>query len=866
MTLYRSRWFAALLAATLVGSPAFAQDDDSEDEDEDEAEETIETFVEDFEAMEGLFTLYRNPEDGDLFMEISEDQLGDEVIYFTYTENGAPRIGHFRGQFRANEVLTFTKRYGEIEIAAQNTSFSFDEDNALSRASDANITRAPLALLEIEAETPGEGEGDEASPARYLINIGDLLKGEDLHQIKPNAPRGPGAEDAFGLGRLASGQTRITDVRSYPENTDVVVEYVYQEGSPNNRGGAEITDARSVAVLLQHSFVAMPEDGFEPRADDFRVGYFGQRVTNLTDTTITPYDDVINRWRLVKQDPDAEISDPVEPIVWWIENTTPVELRDTIRDAALTWNQAFEAAGFSNAIEVQVQPDDADWDAGDIRYNVMRWTSSPTPPFGGYGPSFTNPRTGEIIGADIMLEYVFLTNRIRYSELFDVAGLSNWLPADQMAELTGEPRHMFEHDHENGAMCNFAEHLQLETQAGLATLRAQGATTVEMNELIRQTLHYLVIHEIGHTLGLMHNMGASSGVSLEELAQGETVSHSIMDYPALNLPAELSDTIQYSQEVPGAYDVWAIQYGYTQDDAGLPQLLARSTERELFLGNDADDMRAPGRHIDPRVMINDLSDDPVSWAEGRVELLNQTIAALPETAMEDGETHQTLLTSYLILSGQRFGAANVASRHVGGIYNNRAVIGQAGAQTPFVPVPREMQEQALAVLNAAVFGPDAFTVEEAFADRLQRQRRFFDHFPTDEDPSLHERAYAQQMAIMAHLLHPNVLDRMGDASRYGGDYAPAEYLQDLTEIVYAADVRGEPNTYRQNLQIAYLQQLASIASPSSPHAPFARSAALASINDIKGWVGPDWMPDLLGSREARAHRAHLRALIKAFEG
>ncbi|XBQ15066.1 MAG: zinc-dependent metalloprotease [Oceanicaulis sp.] len=857
MRFIRSRWSAALLAAVVAGAPGFAQDAEA-----DEDDDTIESFTEDFERFEGLFTLYRDPEDGDLYMEIGEDQLGEEVIYFTYTENGAPRVGHFRGQFRANRVLTFTKRYGEIEIAAENTNFSFDEDNALSRAADANITRAPLAMLDIEAETPA-GEGEDAAPARYLIDVGDLLRGEDLHQIKPTPPRGPAARTTFQLGRLQSGQTRITDVRSYPENTDVVVEYVYHDGTPNGPAGAEITDPRTVAVLLQHSFVAMPEEGFEPRADDFRVGYFGQRVTNLTDTSVTPYDDVINRWRLVKQDPEAEISDPVEPIVWWIENTTPLELRDTIREAALTWNQAFEAAGFSNAIEVRVQPDDADWDAGDIRYNVLRWTSSPTPPFGGYGPSFTNPRTGEIIGADIMLEYVFLTNRIRYSELFEVAGLSQWLPADQLAELTGEPAHMFAHDHEHGAMCNFAEHLQFETQAGVAALRAQGASQVDIDELIRQALHYLVIHEIGHTLGLMHNMGASSGVSLEELASGQTVTHSIMDYPALNLPGEPGASVQYSQEIPGAYDVWAIQYGYTAEDAALPTILARSTERELFLGNDADDMRSPGRHIDPRVMINDLSDDPVAWAEGRVALINDTLARLPEIAVEEGETYQNLLTSYLILSGQRFGAANVASRHVGGIYNNRAVVGQEGAQTPFVPVPRAKQEQALDVLEAAVFGPDAFTVEEAYADRLQRQRRFFDHFPTDEDPSLHARAFAQQQAILAHLVHPNVLNRMGDAARYGGEYPVADYMQDLTAIMFAADVRGEPNTYRQNLQVAYLQQLIAIASPSGPYAPFARSAALASINDVKGWVGPDWLPDLIGSREAKAHRAHLRALIKA---
>ena len=126
------------------------------------------------------------------------------------------------------------------------------------------------------------------------------------------------------------------------------------------------------------------------------------------------YKDMIHRWNLEKKDPTKKISDPVKPITWWIENTTPYEFRDIIKEGVESWNLAFESAGFSNAIKVKVQPDTADWDAGDIRYNVLRWTSSPNPPFGGYGPSFVNPKTGEIIGADIMLEWVYITNRIKY--------------------------------------------------------------------------------------------------------------------------------------------------------------------------------------------------------------------------------------------------------------------------------------------------------------------------------------------------------------------------------------------------------------------------------------------------------------------
>ena len=167
----------------------------------------------------------------------------------------------------------------------------------------------------------------------------------------------------------------------------------------------------------------MPDNDFQPRFDDPRVGFFGQTINDMTSTSATPYRDLINRWHLVKKDPAAELSEPVQPIVYWIENSTPTEFRSTIKEAVESWNLAFEKAGFKNAVVVKMQPDDATWDAGDIRYNVLRWTSSPRPPFGGYGPSFTNPRTGQILGADIMLEWVFVTNRIQQDKLFDVAAM-----------------------------------------------------------------------------------------------------------------------------------------------------------------------------------------------------------------------------------------------------------------------------------------------------------------------------------------------------------------------------------------------------------------------------------------------------------
>ncbi|MBK9794283.1 MAG: DUF5117 domain-containing protein [Sphingobacteriales bacterium] len=172
----------------------------------------------------------------------------------------------------------------------------------------------------------------------------------------------------------------------------------------------------------------VPQNNFKPRYDDPRVGYFMEKVTDQTSTSPTPWKDLIHRWNLVKKNPTEKLSEPVKPIVWWIENTTPKEFRPIIKNAVLAWNEAFETAGFKNAVECYEQPDTASWDAQDIRYNVIRWTSSPRPPYGGYGPSFVNPRTGQILGADIMLEFIFMTNRLPLEKLYDIAALDNLQP------------------------------------------------------------------------------------------------------------------------------------------------------------------------------------------------------------------------------------------------------------------------------------------------------------------------------------------------------------------------------------------------------------------------------------------------------
>ena len=164
----------------------------------------------------------------------------------------------------------------------------------------------------------------------------------------------------------------------------------------------------------------MPDNNFEPRIEDQAIGYFSDRVTDLSSKDVTPYMDLISKWDLQKKYPEKEMSEPIKPIVFWIENTTPTELREYIKRGVLAWNIAFEEAGFKNALEVKIQPDDAEWDAGDIRYNVLRWTSSsPNPLSEDMVQDLPTQELGEIIGADIMLEWVYLTNRLYVDGIFN---------------------------------------------------------------------------------------------------------------------------------------------------------------------------------------------------------------------------------------------------------------------------------------------------------------------------------------------------------------------------------------------------------------------------------------------------------------
>ena len=596
----------------------------------------------------------------------------------------------------------------------------------------------------------------------------------------------------------------------------------------------------------------MPTNQYQPRRDDYRVGYFTDRITDLTSREAAPYRDVVNRWHLVKKDPTAKISDPVEPITWWIENTTPYEFRDLIKTAGLSWNSAFEKAGFSNAIQIKVQPDDATWDAGDIRYNVLRWTSSPTPPFGGYGPSFSNPRTGQIIGADIMLEFAYLTSRLKIKDLLQ--------PSPSGAQQAGK----------HGKYCDLGYQMQADFLFADQALLMSSAPDALREQLIKDSIYMLTLHEIGHTLGLTHNMRASQLLPdvFDPVAVAEKgLSASVMDYEAVNVaPSNKPQTLFY-QNRPGPYDDWAITYAYSEfagvDEAQrLEEILARASEPQLTYGNDADDMRRPGRGIDPHINIYDLSSDAIGYAQQRLQHLQTLQVQLAESYQ--GASYQKLYNHYVVLMNQFKRSSGVVSRYVGGVHINRLPPGSSEL-SPYEPVSAEQQRRAMKVLNDYIFAPDVLAQSQPLFSQLQQQRRGFDFYDDPEDPKIHQMFLSVQKNVLAHLLHPKTLQRITDSSAYGNEYQLGQMMGDLTQGVFAADMGGDVSSFRQYLQIELVTRLAKILNGGGgKFDALARSAVLVQLEDLaasmKDKASARSMAGLNASTQA--HVRHLDRLLR----
>ena len=449
----------------------------------EKAEKTIADLTKSSKKISGLFTIYQDTISGSIKMIVRENQLNKDFIYFSQIADGVTEAGSWRGYYQGSSIFNIKRYFNKIEIISPNTNFYFDPENPLSRSKNANTSNALIASNKILAH--------EKETGLYLIDANNLFLSEVLTRVK--SPRGPGASPkAFSLGSFDKNKSKIEAIKNYPENTNIKTEYVFKNPSVINSGSSAIQDGRNVSIKIFHSFLKMPEEGYEPRLDSPKVGYFATQINDMTSIETTNYRDLVHRWRLIKKNPDQAISEPLKPIIWWIENSTPLEWRDVIEEGVLAWNEAFEKAGFKNALVVKIQPENATWDAGDIRYNVLRWTSSPNPPFGGYGPSMTNPKTGEIIGADIMLEFIHFTSRIFYDKIISNAYTNMALETPALDDSIKNTT----------LYCSSGNIMHKNIMLGRTFLEISDASVDELKKITREGMKALIMHEVGHTLGL----------------------------------------------------------------------------------------------------------------------------------------------------------------------------------------------------------------------------------------------------------------------------------------------------------------------------------------------------------------------------
>ena len=805
---------------------------------------TLASVLANSEHIPGFIDAYRDKTSGELFFLVTPEQLDQDILHFAYFKDGNAATYTQRGVHADESVLRLHRDFNRLQILKRNTAFYFDPASALARASEANLPAAVLAVVDIL---------DEDDNGAILIAANAVFLSESLLQIKQAAD--PEEEPGFGLGELSETRSAIESVRGYPENTDIAVSYVYENPQPLVGGGSAQADSRFVSVNLQHSLVAAPPAGYEMRLADPRVGFFSHYVTDMTSLAAAPWRDPIKRWRLEKKNPLAARSEPVQPIVFWLENTTPLRWRDTVRDAVLVWNKAFEQAGFINAIEVRQQPDDAEWEAEDLRYNVLRWTSSTESPWGGYGPNFADPRTGEIIGADIMLEYGWIQVFSERQGLYE--------PAKGFAKHGRRPHH-----------CLAGPFLSQQLALGRTALSV-GATVADEVEMVRQSLYDLVTHEVGHVLGLNHNFRGSQLMNTAALNQATTQSDApiystVMEYPTINLPDAQVASPRYFLTQPGPYDIWAIQFGYTpalddpqEEKARMDNLLGRSMEPALAFGVDADALTETSG-IDPRVQRFDMAGDPLVFSRQRIELTRRLRAELLERYSLPGEDWQALMNAYRAVYSEHYRALRVAARWIGGVYNDRAVYAQPGATIPLTPAPAVLQREAMQLLRDGLFSPGALDTDAALLRHLQRKRRGNSHWYVADDPKFHDQALTLQRMALSQVLSPVTLARVNDSVLYGNGYSLDEILSDLTRAIIEEDINDSVDTIRQQLQREYIEQLLLVADArlGSAHDHVSRGQAWYVLEKIR-----DTLQSILrdGTVMDAASRAHRVALMRRIE-
>jgi hypothetical protein len=786
-------------------------------------------IVERIDKLEGLFTLYCSEDSGEIYLEIKPEQLNKDYLAIVTLESGIGESGIYSGLPLSDFLFYFRRVNNRLHFVVRNVKFrteSRPEQRSLARSfSDSVLYSLEIATLEPDSKN-------------ILINLNELLM-QDFPGLTPLLKYSLQADY-----RLDVRKSYFGDVNSFPGNIEI--DSIYGFSSPEGANLVTVPDSRSLTLKVHYSFSQLRENNsYIPRLADDRVGYFITAFQDFSNKNAhESFVRYINRWHLEPSDPNAPLSPPKKPIVYWIENAVPLEYRDAIREGVLMWNKAFEKAGFKNAIEVQQMPDDADWQPADVHYNTIRWFNSLDAGFA-RGPMRVNPFTGEILDADIMVD----ANMMRlieqeYHALMEVNssfgdGHFSQVGKNPCQVLWGsqQPKNRSqkaETNHDLLPSSEFCYGMESSDQAAMGALALSILPNITpssetMKEYVHQYLRSLIAHEVGHTLGLRHNFHGSTMLAPKELNNIE-ITHtkglvgSVMDYLPVNIAPQGVQQGDYFPGVIGPYDEWAIEYGYKRNPSTafeaiipeseksfLEQIALASPQPELSYATDEDIW-----DINPLANVWDMSSDVLVYSQWQMDNARFMWQHLDKGYLWKGENYSNLRLRFNRVLKYYFRNATLLSKYIGGQSFGRLHASDDTAWA-FVPVSLLKQRQALTKLQEYVFAEDAFSFSPELLNQLAPSR--WEHWGSSApnnrlDYPIHDRILSFQSVILRSLLDSDRLNRLQDIELKtlpGQALSIPELLDTLqtgiwTEVFAPAEAKSI-SSIRRSLQREYLNIL-----------------------------------------------------------
>ena len=773
---------------------------------------------------EGLLTIYTKQEE--MLLELSEEQLDKPYLAILSLSQGIGSDFVYGGLPVDDVMFDFHRDLDHVQMRRLTANFRAGDNEPLKQAMDLTFSESILESFPIKAEKDG----------KVLIDVREFFLSDvsGMSIWLGNALSQPVRADAK--------KNYIGSFKNFPTNTEIDTRLTYSPGRVETLFLPNVPDPRSIQVGVAWSIRQLPEEPMMPRIADDRVGFFTTTFKDFTkeksETFFTHY---ANRWRLEKKDPTAALSEPKQPIVFYIDRTVPDEYAPFMIAGVEWWNKAFEAAGFKNAIVAKRAPtpeEDPNYDPVDARYNTIRWNVSDQVSYGAIGPSRVDPRTGEIIDADIIFEHNIVHN-------FGKAYRRYAGPEAALMEVDPNLKHLWMTPEERAQeeaiqslpyfrnrpfmLCSMNDCMELGGQFMRVSMLAAGVVDAGGEvplEYIGEALTFVAAHEVGHTLGFRHNFKSSGATPFDQLNNKAVIDEigmtgSVMDYPTPNVAKDSSRQGYYYTSGVGTYDIWAAKWGYTPVDGATPEeqqkqiesIAAQCTEKAHLYGTDEDTY--PMGALDPRSNTNDLSDNPLLWAAERMAICDDLLrnGKLEDRVVPEGSDYVPLRNAVTTLLVQKYVCANVATKNIGGAMTERAHKG--GGKMPFTPVSAADQRRALDFVVNSALKSDQWTLSPELLDKMQDDKmwswennlfqpgRRFD-FP------ISSWVGALQTGVLFNLMNPFLQARVVESEYKSADaFKLAELYATLTKSIWTGNATPSGRTagWDRNLQRTYTDML-----------------------------------------------------------